>query len=438
MKKLQSLLLTIGLCLSPQLSFADGGSSEEALPYSWFHLPEEVPQDGVYAVETAISSKAVDNIDRMMMANANALERMENRLQDRSYANSSKKDWRLAVCMFDISISASGMLGLLIAKGEFTAAMYWRKVAQDRVSQPVSADDSVDMSFSTADDLRNLDEQLEPLIQALLVTQKVQNEPALRANLKSTILQYHTVMQALTPLSETRWTVSRLRLDFEVTISGKVTPITTVGGGVKLRFEWLPKGRAPAIAVAKNGPGDSLKKLVDVMTKSLETVSMDPIANTGFKIQNIRLGLGIFGSGNFGVIKGGASLFGFLYLSPNRSYRGTPARTLGASTETFPLIFNDSNPSRESWASARGITYRTMDSEADGVRQSVYDVSVEGFRKGMERAVNMTMVLAQRAERNKRSWEIYQLKAEFALSVSGGTAFFTLGGTGDLELAFNK
>lgn len=57
----------------------------------------------------------------------------------------------------------------------------------------------------------------------------------------------------------------------------------------------------------------------------------------------------------------------------------------------------------------------------------------------MEQALRLGAYLAERASHSQgKQWELYQLKTEFALSLSGSVGLVNLGGTGAAEMTFSR
>ncbi len=205
-----------------------------------------------------------------------------------------------------------------------------------------------------------------------------------------------------------------------------------------MRFEWEPKKILARVNYSsENKGGENVRKLMEDLAKTLETVSYDGLATTGFDLKTLKFALGLFAEGKAGVVKVGGSIFGHVYFKRKAGY--VPPSNLVVAVDPITVIDYTGKKKWENWADDHSIPFRRHeDLENRGRHTTAYSVSVESFRKGLERSVQIGTKLAERAGKHVKKWEVYQIKAEFALSLSGGTSLFKLGGTGSLELAFQK
>lgn len=416
----------------------------EGLPQSWYILPEDNNGRGWSEEENraGLSPKAEVAIERLMEVNAEAFDQMESdpRL---ARLNRDDKKWSLAACMLDLSLSASGNVGVLVAKGEATAQLYWRKKAfQSRTSEDALGSEGSDLSLTPADTREEIEARLEPLVQAIMATGDVKDAPALRKSLRDTVFDHHLIAQYLMFNPGSSWWLSRIRLDFSIDISGKVNPVTTVGGGLRIRLEWERNSYVAAndmrlIASPRSARiGENLKELVESLSREMNGLKWNDFATTGFELSQLRFGLGLFAEGKAGVVKIGGSLWGHVYFSPNPTYDGVTV-VPAIEPKAIPVVDYTGNRKWEDYARKNVIPFEKFQGR-DGSQTTAYSVIGEKLRKGLERAVQMGSKLATKAATKDRKWEIYQVKTEFALSISGGTALFKLGGAGSLELVFKK
>jgi hypothetical protein len=446
-------LLFMALALPSQV-IANAEDADESLPKSWYTLPEDAgPEDQMDEAaywdnrNLLLRPKQEAAIDRLFRVNSKAFDLMESRLTDSSLSHREEKKWYLAACILDVTLSLSGTMGMMMAKGDASAAIYWRKVQDSLDSQPVvggAEESEADASFATTDTRDEVETKLEPIIRMVMASGEVKDEAALRRNLIGSILDYHLIMQNLHFDAAKKWEVSRLRLDFSIDISGKVSPAVTIGGGIKLRFEWEP--RPATIRMAHASPkndqtrkiGDNLKKLVETMAKELDQVPLDAQAS-GFTLNQLKFGLGLFAEGKMGVVKLGGSVFGYLYLNKKSDVdESAPILTNNESDHEIPIIDYTGNTQYETWAQAHGVHFERFSNRDGEGHSTVYSIVGKKFRDGIERSVKIGNKIAERASKHKNKWEVYQLKTEFALSISGGTSLFKLGGTGAIELVFKK
>lgn len=418
----------------------------EALPASWYTLPEE--NDGREFSEeenrAGLSPKAEAAIERLMDVNAEAFDKME---ADPRLTNLKRGDWSLQACMLDITISASGAIGVLVAKGEATAQLYWRKKKeQARASEEALANEEPDLAFSVADTREQIEAKLEPLVQAILSTGDVKNAEALRKNLRDTVFDHHLIAQYLMFNPGSSWWLSRIRLDFSIDVSGMVQPAIYVGGGVRIRLEWDRNSYVAANDMRLVGSaqtrkiGDNLKKLVEELSREMNGLKWNDLQSSGFELSQLKFGLGLFAEGKAGVVKIGGSLWGFVYFAPNPTFDGVVPLPAVEQT-SIALIDYTGNQKWEAYANKVGVPYeRTPNRDGSNGHTTTYSVIGERFRKGLERAVQMGAKLASKSVSSSkdRKWEIYQIKTEFGLSLAGSAGLIKIGGGGALELVFKR
>ncbi len=409
-------------------------TEEGTLPGNWYQLPEDANYSSRadWERETAPNATAVENIERLLKSHSSGLDGISNFEKSSRIA---KGDWNLAALILDLTVSASGALGVLMAKGEATASLYWRRVQQTLEEQ--HEDGGSDLILSGEESRSDVEAKLEPIIRATLATGEVNDAPEFRRNLLNTVMGYQGLIQDVGIDPGREWYVSKLRLDFSVDISGKVNPVTTVGGGIRLRFEWEPAtDRVPHARFARHRGADELGGLLETLRQTLQKVSYADLGPTGFTIKSLKFGLGLYGEGKFGVVKVGASVMGHLYLA-KRTIVHPVAETPGQALPAIPLIEIGNDTGHAIYATANGISHQTWNYR--GGRGAVYQIPVEMFRKGLEKAIQIGSYLAERSNRSKgKNWELYQLKTEFALSLAGTVGLVTIGGTGALELVFVK
>lgn len=424
-------------------ALADSPSYDENLPRNWYVMPEDMDreEEATYSSRYQdLTKKQNQGIDRVLHANNIAFNKMEEKFPSRN-----RTKWKLEACILDVTLSASGVVGALVAKGQGSAALYYRKSQTDRnAPREEAAEEAMDMTIPSDVTYDDLDARIEPLVKAVMATGQIENEKSLRENLKDQVFDMHTIIQFMTKTQNTRWNTTRLRVDLQIDISGKINPVTTLGGGVKIRLEWLLNpGRTSSLAhiprarLEKNRKiGDGLKKIAENLVQQMQEVKYDDMAVSGYDLNEVKFGLGLFGEGNVGVVKLGGSLFGYLYLTPNTFFREGMRPEFTRTYDSVPLIDYTSNEKWASWAESHGIAMEHTQTR-DGRKANVYATPAERLRQGLVKTVAMAGKMAERAHRTPGAWEIYKIKAEFQLSLSGDTGLFKLGGTGVLELVFS-
>lgn len=444
MKYFILIIFTVLAFITTQRAAAGEATYEENLPLNWYTMPEDLTRENRTEWSdqyTDLNAKQQQGIDRVLHANSVAFTKMEAK-----YPSNHRGKWRLEACILDITLSASGVVGALVAKGQSSVALYYRNAPDRSVTvKQETVPEALDFTVDSDTPFDELESRVEPLVKSIMATGQVENEEELRHNIKEKVFDMHTIVQFMKGTPNTRWDASKLRVDLTVEVTGKVNPLLTVGGGIKIRLEWaLKKHRASTLAgisrvrLEKNRKlGDGLKKIVENLTQQMQEVKYKDLTATGFDLNEVKFGLGLFGDGNVGVAKIAGSLFGYVYLTPNRAFREGTTPQWTRKYDSLPLIDESANPKWASWASEHGIPMQAV-INSRGETTNVYSTPAEMLRKGLESTVKMGSKMAESASKSGGSWEVYKIKAEFQLSLSGSAGLFNLGGTGVLELVFSK
>lgn len=406
----------------------------EALPESWYALPENRPNvrylEANEKPPSAHDAAGAGNaVDRFLKANGEALDNV-------SGAKESNKDkWGIAAYILDMGLTHQGKMGGLLAKGDAGATVYWRPRA--RASEPFSELDNADLSVTAQTTPQEVSAQLDPIIKSMIATGQVKDPTALRNNLERVSHEFLELSHGLEASPGVEWYVSRLRMDFAVDVSGNISPFFEIGGGTRLRFEWLPVASSKFAATAfrpKSEKAINLKRLVDTLAQDLGSVPYEEYKATGFTLDNIRFGISAFASGKIGVVKAASTVTGHVYFSKRKAaVDARYAQTL-ETLDAIPLIDAEASAAHRQFAMNNGVSFATEMLET-GKPGTVYDVARERFRAGMVKAAKISQFLAAHSKSGDGSaWELYKVKSEFALSLSGTTGLVTLGAKAAIEL----
>lgn len=352
------------------------------------------------------SPKFSESVDKIFQANLSPLQLAE-----------TNAKWGLRGFMFDLAVSGQGTLGMLIAKGTPSATVVWTKRATN--IKPAALEPQFDNTLSF--DEGDFKENLEPLISSLTKTGRVKDPVELRKNLGLLADDLQALSNGVRGMQSKSWEVNRLRLDVSISSTGKVSPFTLLGGGVKVRLEWFPqaktlpfKGAEPTLRLAtmQSSMSETVKNLLLLM----ETYDQSEIVKQNhLELSAIRVGLGISTKWKTVVLKNSASAMVYAYLGrtkPKPMSLGMPV--LRGESKGFDVLDNT------------------------GKEEKISKVDPKKFEKGLGRATRIGVFLANRSRKmlENSTWELNQLKTGFEMSVSGDIKLVTVAGVASAEMTF--
>jgi hypothetical protein len=291
------------------------------------------------------------------------------------------------------------------------------------------------------------------MIKASLSTGKIKDEFEFRKNVEQAATEFYTLTNKVDTNPGLGWWISGLRFDLIVAASGKLAPapVISVGGEVRLRFDWKRISRnKPVFALSNKTTGSGLflgdfsktqsefQKFILSMSTDLDQAFSANYSTKGFKPYNLRVGLGFSASGNVGVAKASATAFAQVNFSRDQQAPKINPRNLSLTTAQLaqsPLFIIEQNPNENhiQYAKSNQISFEM---NADKTVAS-YQVEHEKFRKGLMKAVKMGRFFASAGNKaDSAKWKLYQLKTSFDLSISGTAIFTTFSGIKTAEMSF--
>ncbi len=467
--------------------------SQWELPSSWYQLPEnQITQDSGSTTSSMMQSfddsnnpQAEENlapqVDKLFETNGEILDQTVNDNLAKDQNSSTKANrpsdwvpWHPEFFWAELGVSAQGILGGLILKGTPTVTTIWRRQyplanptptptsTSASASKPfeelsIPPTDSASASISVTGDtsIQDLEKQIDPLVAAAAATGKVKDKSTFKANVLSTVQDFQVLARALEGEHETKWWVSRFRMDFTFGASGKVTPTFTAEGEARFRIEWhriMKKNSTstkPVKMLAQNTALTSnLEKFIQNTAQDLEEVSFEPIQKFGYKPFSFRVGVGFAASGDVGIAKVSGSAVGQVYFSQdvakpkvNPKTQKPVAKALNdSSSETVNLIGDLKSNDYRAYAHSKGIPYDVQSFDGGNnqrLEQIVFKVNRKNFRKGLKSAAKFGSFFAKRASKaHLGNWKIFELRTSFDTSISGTTALATVGGVATTEINF--
>jgi hypothetical protein len=452
MKKFKSVL-TLTFVLSV-MSASALSATPSALPQSWFELPEDAPVSIQSALNSQQMSEATEDaaadtaasIEKIFELNANALNRTASNASQTEPSSQVSNltaerpadwtPWHLEFFTTDLTLSATGKVGVMTLSGSPGIQAYWRKQGPKPAVAAALEDEQTPSalpSLEVAPEAQPADiaRQVEPVVQMVLAQGKVQNESRLRSELKRAVEEFRQlvlVVEADQP--GTSYWVSGFRIDLSIAASGDVS-FGTFGIDTRIRLEWKRAMRAKsanhaqkdalASAASMSHLQASLREFVRNIATDLEEASAQNPHRAEFKPYGYRVGLGLNAGKDFGFGKGSATIIGHINFSRDMKkpvvYPTHPAPATGS----YLMIEKTNSPQL-----AQHLAFASMASIPSQSSPSDVTFSVDRarFRKGLSRAMKMGNFFAERTAKTNSSsaqWKIFEMKVGFDLSVTGGS-----------------
>ncbi|MGZ3774777.1 MAG: hypothetical protein ACXVCY_13210 [Pseudobdellovibrionaceae bacterium] len=353
--------------------------------------------------------------------------------------------WHLESFTTELSVVSSGLIGVLTGKGTATALAYWRRAAEKTAAPKNFAENENDsvptLAAENISDDSSLKKEMEPIIKSALATGKIKDEGSFRRNMESAAVDFYNLVTGLEQTQDLKWFVSGFRVEFSVSASGTLTPavpITSVGGDVRVRFDWkrlAHKNQSAKFAFSKtqNKLQLSLQDLVTNLAQDFGAAFDEDSQMKGFKPYLLRIGLGFTASGTVGVAKSSASAVAYLTLSQN--VKDPASSVVRLVPSAAPLLLIEQNPSQAhlDFAANNFIPVATDAKRA----QAVYSIDRGNFRKGLKKAIKMShFFVAAGSKADSKKWKLYQMKTSFEFSITGTVGLVKYGGASSADMAF--
>lgn len=419
-------------------------ASAAVVPADWYALPESAGEAMLTTVASEPDDRLKATLGRIFSAQRDALSSVSDPMVLLAPPKNKPADWvpwRFVSFVSDLSVSVSGLLGILSFKGTPSVSIYWQK-------REHFVNSTVNLAPDTASDIPEfiLDpqasdtaatNQVDAIYHTVMASGRVRNGNRVRAGLTTLVGQFRDMTKTVSAsAAATEWYPSRLRAEIEISASGRVN-FGTVGGAVRVRLEWFPVQHTAPVAhfVATTTQQSSLFDLIASMAEDLSALSDTPVS-PGFRASSFFVGLGIGASGTIGVAKGSAQAFGYVHFS--RNAKAKPKLVADGdkkfSNASFYLI--DAEPSRDAllFAERKGIKMLTSSEHP-----TVFKIDRSQFRAGLKKAFRIGGYFAKQASENMGpQWAISDVKPGFTMSVSGGLGLATMTGSVTAQIDFQN
>jgi len=365
--------------------------------------------------------------------------------------------WRFAFFASDLTLSASGLIGILGFKGSPSITVYWMKkeaqakeqlIEETKVSLSESSKDAPSFFIDEKASKKQVEKQVDSIHRTVIANGRVKDTKGLRSELTKTVDRFHEMTKVVSASpSHVEWYPSRLRLDVQVSATGRVK-WGTVGGDVKVRLEWYriqgPAHRtAPLASMKLNNTQSGLRDLIGAVSEDLvAATAMVPAPH--FTAKDFNIGLGITAKGDVGIAKGSASAFGYVYFTHAKKAKTRPGFVENIVANQYDkaswyLIDSQPNPAHEEFARKNGIEVVKVEQFGNSATAAMYKINREHFRTGLRRAFGIgNYFSAQAAKVKTGDWNIKSVKPGFAISIGGDVGLVSLTGSVSATISFDN
>ena len=467
-----------------------------AFPSEWYQLPEDqnglgvthnggpgiqgVTQayrtEGNRTQERTSKNNVAKHLQQIFLSNERVLHELPLEVDSWSHTDQKPNDfvpWHLEAITTDLGLSVQGLLGVLTVKGSPFASVYWRRkgvrsiVPSIPTSSPISSNNIEELPMVHAHEgLTSLDVESEVsgVIRAALATGKIKNPKAFEQGLRNAIEDFHAVAQSIPLSNRSKWWISGFRFDLSVDSEGRIYPFMSVGGGLRLRFDWRRIMRNTPVSTAGSRPINvfsnhfrkSLVQFVVSMESVLEEASNEyKPKRKGFVPYFMRVAIGLSGNGSVGIAKGSASAVGSVLFArdvikpslrvpdnpenpiPRKApHPGLPSPS-GPSILGILMVENDPSPAHLRYAIANEIPFHRAPSLGqNSIEQAVYEISKDRIKAGIKKSLKIGGFLARQTYglRSGR-WKVYEIRTSFEFSISGSAVLVGVGGSASADMA---
>jgi hypothetical protein len=351
--------------------------------------------------------------------------------------------WRLAALTSELAISLKGILAPLAIRGTASFRLIWRKIENFPSQENEAQLETQALILNAESPHSEISRQLEPIVAMVMRSHQIENESLFRKELFEKAEEFYRLSSLLAREPATLVWVNRFRFDLAVMASGKVNPVTNVGGEVKLRFEWFriePNTTGvPLASPILSEQDQKFREFVEGIAYDAQRISAESFKETGFYPNYLSVGIGMNASGNLGVVKLGGAVMGYLYfglIQKDLKEIPMPMSLPAGALKPLELTEFHSPKSHVDYAREHHIPFKEV-SKYGVVEEVIYLIDRARFRSGLTKACRLSAQMLQRLQTVKaKKWEIREVRSSFELSIGGDLGIVSVNGVGNVGLSF--
>jgi len=428
------ILITTLFSLLSSVSLAKEGVLN---PY-WHAFPEQ----GL-SIDKANSNDSLDSVDsfftNMVDSSLGALDDYEN-----NPVNKATKDgWHLGGFKTAVALGFSGSIGVVAFGGTKALEVYWAKKSIKKENEENLETSIQTVTITNRSSKKDLSKQLEPVIQQLVASKRIENEKEFRKNLKTVSEDFHAYSKGLNSVrTKYFWRPAKIRLDLNFSASGSLSPaigpLIKLGAAVRLRLEFIrimeknPLGDKSVVASEKlskrgkkiaQGTKTLLHDLSYEVTKSYEELGKKwSPEDHDFHFGVIGVAVGLAAGGTVGVASMSGSVIPTIYFQRFEDGNSVKSSVNDKLAERPINLIVDNSDTNFDYAKSANLSYDK------GIKETIFRLSRKKVRKGLKKAMKFayktTRKIHKKAEKRKRrgkstKWIVAKIKSVYAFSIGG-------------------
>ena len=449
------------------------------LPVDWFVLPENQQTwertVGNQAVETREGNTYRRNmqsvetsVDQVFTTTAESLGRVPNvkgRTLRPTNAPANWFPWHMSTVKMKMALSQKGSLGIVAGKATTGVELVWKRSAQGykalgfdtnrygeyQEKQSGSVIEAPDFAMNEYTSYADIEQKMDVIAQAVFATGRVKNKDRVKSGLVQNAIEMRDMMMNANSYNYSTYGAEKYRVELSVSAEGWVFWGVTVGGEVRLRFEWKRSNYGPMLPEVQDGKyaeHNQFREFIAALGEDLEKGARPELyAESGFGLKYVRVGVGVAVSGSIGIIKIEGKAIGFIYFAANPQHLNAIHHNYARHElpTTLPLIAESPPEQHLAYAAANNVNYMFVRDPATGAFDKVvYQMPRDEFKKGMEKATTIGAFYAKRANLTTHGasysgdWSIAEVKPSFEASLKGSVGIVGVEGIGSVEFTFAK
>jgi hypothetical protein len=338
---------------------------------------------------------------------------------------------------------ASGEIGFMGLEGEAALELIWKRtksavtrlktdylarkptpLLETSFSEMDSAEDSADLTLSPEMSEREIETEVQSIVESLGQDARIKNLPRVRAGLLKQIRQVAPVVSALARSpNDWRFKPYKFQVELFIQAEGRVTPIVAVGAITRVRLEW-PLNFPVKKEEAHTRPQPALTGL-NVLVQEMDRLAQlreargSESEKEAFKLFGFKAGVGLGAELELGVAELSGHAMGSVFFRYQRDLPRAPLVLLPAQNPLARV----------------------------GDEGTVQWIPHDRLARGMQRVFEMTDAITARAARHERKarekgknreFELSAVEVELELSANGNLVLAGVSKKTAVELFFTR
>ena len=411
------------------------------MPKNWYCIDDNSEKTGNQFKWEEPNKEFDKDVNDLFEAQGDSYEAL---LQESNYAHGkSNNSWELSVVRSQLALSADGVLGVLALKGTVAAELRWfRKSFLKEYDSNYDSltDGAAHATFNPNMSNAEIDDILNTIVEKTFQTGRIANRDLMLSGLREKVNKTRGMLFGVPNTSYLPFSLFRLRIEIIFGASGRVLPIMTAGGDVRIRLDWeldqaYRSNKGSQQPQTERISSDSFEKLVIAFSQDMGVLEKREPFGSKFRVKGFQIRVGQTTGGQVGVANASGSIGGMLFFKKNRSIRFDKNYQLSDPENTSFNLIRSEIPEHTESSFVLSDSYIDKDSQ----KSSITAINRQRFRQGLKKAEKIGSYLMEQAGRAKqRNWELREIRTDYQFSLAGNIGIATIGGFGELRIEYAK